>query len=189
LTAAILEAFVKQLARPFVFLVLAVCAMSAVPAAAQPRIDVGIAYQILHAPDQTYPFGFNVDVSGAITDSLRVVGEVGLSRDSDSVLFVDGTLTALHGAGGIRYQSDTPGWASYVQFLVGVHHDSASVDVADVNLPDLSENTFMIQPGVGIKVPIAPSFAVFGQADYRRIFYEDEGENDYRFLVGVRIGK
>lgn len=179
----------KQFARPFVFVVLGVCAAWAAPVAAQPRVDVGLAYQILHAPDETYPFGFNVDVSGALTDSLRVVGEVGLSRDSDSVLFVDGTLTALHVAGGLRYQSDTPGWASYVQFLAGVHHDSVSVDIANLASGDDSANTFMIQPGVGIKLPIAPNFGVFGQADYRRIFYEGEGENDYRFLVGVRIGK
>jgi hypothetical protein len=189
------EGFVKQIvARVFCVAALGLC--GAAPALAQPSIDVAVGYQSLHAqsqaadvPDQSYPFGINVDLSVGLNDSIRVVGEYGLSRDTDAAFAVTGTLSASHVAGGIRYASDTPGWSPYVQFLVGMQHDSFSVDVASNNLFDFSDNTLMIQPGAGITFPITRTVGIFGQADYRRIFYEGQGETDYRFVVGVRIGR
>lgn len=185
----------KQLARRLLC-VAALVLVAAVPALAQPSIDVAVGYQSLHAqsqtadvPDQSYPFGVNVDVSVGLNDSIRIVGEYGLSRDSDAAFAVSGTSTASHVAAGIRYASDTPGWSPYVQFLAGVQHDSFSVDVASNNLFDFSDNTLMIQPGAGITFPITRMFGIFGQADYRRIFYEGEGQTDYRFVVGVRLGR
>lgn len=184
-----------QIARRL-FCVAALLIGTTASALAQPSLDVAVGYQSLHArsqtpdvPNQDYPFGVNVDLSIGLNDSIRVVGEYGLSRDTDAAFDVSGTLSASHVAGGIRYASDTPGWSPYVQLLVGVQHDSFSVDVANNNLFDFSDNTLMIQPGAGITFPITRAFGIFGQADYRRIFYEDEGQTDYRFVVGVRIGR
>ena len=46
----------------------------------------------------------------------------------------------------------------------------------------------MLQPGVGVSVPAGDVVSVFGQADYRRAFFSEQGENEFRFTFGVRFG-
>jgi hypothetical protein len=46
---------------------------------------------------------------------------------------------------------------------------------------------FMLQPGVGVTVPMAGMIGVGGQLDYRRAFFSPESENEWRFIFGVRL--
>ena len=181
----------RQLVRTFV-LGSALLAMIAVPASAQdaPAVDLGVGYQWLHAPDQAYPLGFNLDVSGALTDSVRWVGEFGWSRDSeeDADFGVDASLTATSFAAGVRWAPPTAAYRPYAQVLLGAHRDGFNVDTDVVGtLLDGSETNFMLQPGVGVTMPVGSNWGLFGQADWRRIFYEGEGQNDFRLVVGARF--
>lgn len=183
----------KQFVRSFVFgsALLALTAI-ATPASAQdaPALDLGIGYQWLHAPEQAYPFGINLDLSGTLTGHLRWVGELGWSRDSEDVDDVDvsGSLTATSFGAGVRWTPPAASYRPYVQLLAGVHHDKLNVDANALAVyVDVSETSFMLQPGAGVTVPVGAKWGLFGQADWRRIFYEGEGENDFRLVVGARI--
>ena len=175
---------------------LAVCALllSPVPAAAQGSgtgaVDVGIGYQYLRAPDaQAYPLGFNADVTGPFFLGLRWVGEAGLSRDRerDDDVGVTSTLTAVHYAGGIRFDPRSGRWP-YAQLLVGRHRDGFTVNADDIgDLISESRSTTMLQPGVGIAFSLG-RWRLFAQGDYRRILYAANAENDYRAVAGVRVG-
>jgi hypothetical protein len=183
--------FVKQFVRTFVVgsALLAMVAVAA-PASAQDasQVDLGIGYQWLHAPDQSYPLGFNVDLSGALTGDLRWVGEFGWSRDSEGDFGLDASLTATSFGAGLRWAPASASYHPYAQVILGGQRDSINVD-GDVtgDLFDESETTFILQPGAGVTVPVGPKWGVFGQADWRRIFYEGNGTNDFRFVVGARI--
>jgi hypothetical protein len=183
------EAFVRQFVRTFVC-GSALLALIAIPASAQeaPAVDLGIGYQWLHAPDQAYPLGFNLDVSGNLTDNLRWVGELGWSRDSegDDDFGVDGSLTATSFAAGVRWAPAAAAYHPYAQVLLGAQRDSINVDSSIAGFDD-SDTNFILQPGVGVTVPAGANWGVFGQADWRRVFYEGDGANDFRFVVGARI--
>ena len=183
----------KQFVRTFVrgSALLALVGMAS-PVAAQDaaRVDLGVGYQWLHAPEQAYPFGFNVDASGALTSNLRWVAELGWSKDSEgSAAFgVDASLSALAIGGGVRWAPPAKSYKPYAQVLVGVHRDSVSVDTADFgNLVDGSESNLMLQPGVGATFPVGAKWGLFGQADWRRIVYDGSGENDFRLVAGARF--
>jgi len=45
----------------------------------------------------------------------------------------------------------------------------------------------MLQPGAGVVVPMAHAFGVVGQVDYRRVFFRETGENEFRLFVGLRV--
>lgn len=163
----------------------------AAPASAQtaPALDLGVGYQWLHAPEQAYPFGINLDLSGTLSGDFRWVGEFNWSRDSEGDFGVDGSLTATAYAAGVRWAPDAGArYRPYAQVLAGLHRDKLDLEVEGVgNLVDLDEKSFMLQPGVGATFPVGDRWGVFGQADWRRIFYDDDGEHDFRFVVGARI--
>jgi hypothetical protein len=171
------------------------------PASAQSPVDVSIGYQYLvhsfsDVDDQKYPAGFNVDVSVGLSDAIRVVVEGNWSRDSSVGDLFDSdeaTLTATAFGGGLRWASHTEGIATHLQLIAGVHHDSLSTGLGS-DIDDLfneDNNNFMLQPGFGIVIPIAPGVGILGQADYRRVFYsgDDTDSNLYRFVVGLRFGR
>lgn len=41
--------------------------------------------------------------------------------------------------------------------------------------------------GVGVTVPVTGMIGVMGQVDYRRAFFSPDSENEWRFIVGVRL--
>jgi hypothetical protein len=75
----------------------------------------------------------------------------------------------------------------FVQVLAGAVHPRSSLIVNGTPLDD-NDWAFMLQPGVGVSVPAGNVVSVFGQADYRRAFFQEEGENEFRFSFGVRFG-
>lgn len=164
------------------------------PASAQPMpraVDVSVGYQLLHIPDETFPFGINVDASGRIGMGLKAVGEFGWARDQQTEPGVSGTLNFVNWGGGVRWSPPVAARAArrpidpYVQLLVGAVHADANLTVGGARL-DTGNWAFMLQPGAGVAVPIAPVVSAIGQVDYRRAFF-DSGENEFRFVVGVRF--
>jgi Outer membrane protein beta-barrel domain len=164
------------------------------PASAQPMpraVDVSVGYQLLHIPDETFPFGINVDASGRIGMGLKAVGEFGWARDQQTEPGVSGTLNFVNWGGGVRWSPPVAARAArrpidpYVQLLVGAVHADANLTVGGARL-DTGNWAFMLQPGAGVAVPIAPVVSAIGQVDYRRAFFES-GENEFRFVVGVRF--
>jgi hypothetical protein len=47
----------------------------------------------------------------------------------------------------------------------------------------------MLQPGAGVIVPFRPGWGVVGQVDYRRVFFEEEGDNEWRLVLGIHFGR
>jgi hypothetical protein len=45
----------------------------------------------------------------------------------------------------------------------------------------------MLQPGVGLIVPMTRTFAVTGGVNYRRVFFEGSDDNETSVFAGVRI--
>jgi hypothetical protein len=163
-------------------------------AAAQPMpraVDVSVGYQVLHIPDETFPFGINIDASGRIGMGLKAVGEFGWARDQQNEPGVSGTLNFVNWGGGVRWSPPTAVRANrrpidpYVQLLIGAVHADANLTVGGAPL-DTGNWAFMLQPGAGVAVPIAPVVSAIGQVDYRRAFF-DNGENEFRFVFGVRF--
>ena len=165
------------------------------PAAGEPvprALDVSVGYQVLHIPDETFPYGINVDASGRIGMGLKAVGEFGWARDEQSEPGVTGTtLNFVNWGGGVRWsppaaiRAGRPAIDPYVQLIVGAVHAGATVDIGNGSR-ETGNWAFMLQPGAGIAVPILPVMSAIGQVDYRRAFF-DNGENEFRFVVGVRF--
>lgn len=172
------------------------------PAAAQPAatpagepvaraLDVSVGYQILHIPDETFPFGINVDASGRLGMGLKAVGEFGWARDEQSEPGVSGTLNFVNWGGGLRWSPPAAIRAGrrpvdpYIQLIIGAVHAGATLDVGGASR-DTGTWAFMLQPGAGVAVPVLPVMSAIGQVDYRRAFFDD-GENEFRFVIGVRF--
>src|SRR5688572_12119780 len=49
-----------------------------------PTFELTGGYQVLHVPDQTFPFGLNVD-GARHYGAFGLVGEVGFARDSEDI--------------------------------------------------------------------------------------------------------
>jgi hypothetical protein len=45
----------------------------------EPRVDLSLGYQALHIPGQTYPIGIALGISAGLNDTVRFVGEAGVS--------------------------------------------------------------------------------------------------------------
>jgi hypothetical protein len=171
--------------------------IAAAPAAAQtPQSEVSVGYQALHVPDLWFPAGFAIDGAYNLTDQVGVVGEFGWSRKSASadagIATAEGSLNAYTFAGGVRvsgrgYAPVTP----FAQVLVGGLHasGSASISAGGVTVGASDSTTeFMVQPGAGVVVPVGTNVGVVGQIDYRRVFFKNAGENEYRIFAGIRLG-
>lgn len=179
--------------RHFALFACACMLLAASPVAAQPPrgLDASVGYQVLHIPDETYPFGLNFDVAGHVTPRVQLVGEFGWARDTQNEPGVTGTLNFINLGGGPRWSMRHAAVAGrafepFVQLLAGAVH--ADADIAVNGSPINTGNwAFMLQPGGGITIPLTPAVRALGQFDYRRAFF-DTGENEFRFVFGIRIG-
>jgi hypothetical protein len=57
-----------------------------------PAWTVGVGYQVLHIPDETYPFGMNFDVAAPVVPSTSVVAEFGFATDDQNEPGITGNL-------------------------------------------------------------------------------------------------
>src|SRR5262245_8137977 len=163
----------------------AVLAFPRTGAAQSAPIHLSLGYQMLHIPDETYPIGLAVAASGRET-GLTWAGEVGWSGDDQNEPGVSGTLNFVQYGAGPRWTAALHNARPFVQVLAGGVHTSANLTVNGASLVD-SDNAFMLQPGVGVIVPFASRWGVIGQGDYRRAFFKEQGENEFRLMLGVRI--
>jgi hypothetical protein len=188
-----LEVFVKLSTQPLgVWMFAVLVASAAVPAAAQTAqtapIDLSVGYEMQRIPGQTYPLGANVAMSGAMSRIWRLVGEVGMSRDVQKDRPLTGTLKLSHYGAGPRFTTTAGGVSPYVQVLAGGVHTRADLVNAGGVPFAASDNAFMLQPGAGVLVPITRVVGAVAQADYRRVFFKQGGDNEGRFFAGVLIG-
>ena len=158
--------------------------------AAPPRLSVGVGYQLLHIPDETFPFGLNFDIAAPIAGSTSVVGEFGFATDNQTEAGVGGNLKFYNLGAGPRWSMRALATGHraiepFAQILVGAVRTDADLTLNGTTFNN-GDWAFMLQPGVGVSVPIAPSFGAFGQLDYRRSFFSPS-ENEFRFLFGVRV--
>jgi len=168
-----------------------VAASAAAPAAqtrSEPPFDLSVGYQVLHIPGQTYPLGISLSISGSITDTVRMVGQAGVSiaRQTTSS-YGAGTLTLSYYGAGPRVTAPAGRVLVYGQLLAGgvrTHADLATTSGAPFIDGD---NAFMLQPGAGVIVPLTRRLAAVGEGNYRRVYFRDYGgDNETRIFVGVR---
>jgi len=157
---------------------------AAAPASAQvlrtPAVEIGAGLQFLHIPDQTYPFGWNLDLSGPIGDheAVRWVGDGGMARDNPLPIE---TLTFYHIGAGVRFMPPQRRYAApYFQLVGGAAY--ANNDGTKVALWGP-----MFQPGIGISVPVARYMNLVGQGDYRMAVFRGQVDNEFRITAGARF--
>ena len=176
--------------------------MAAQTASAQ-EVSVGYQWQNVSAgEDEDFgdccnaPFGINFDAAFPITPSIDFVGQLDWSRWSDSEVIlgtsVDASADFTTFGGGIRWSGrGNPSATPFVHALIGAVHASLGCEVGGIDcgdvIGDTSATNFMFQLGGGVVVPVG-GVGVVGQFDYRRFFFEDEGANSIRFVVGIRVG-
>jgi hypothetical protein len=152
-----------------------------------PTWELSGGYQTLHAPDNTYPFGLNLDGARNF-GAMSIVAELGWLYDTEDTF--DTTLNAINFGGGPRWtaRSNARVWP-FVQVLAGGVFQHASSDA--LNASDSATN-FMLQPGGGAVFVVGDGLGIVGQVDYRRLFTDqdvngDSGQNQFRVFVGLRM--
>lgn len=178
---------------------------AAPPAFAQDvaKPSVGIGYATVRADPNPctgctwnwYRFGFNIDGSMPINERLQAIGEFGWARHpfrEDPAQSVGG-LNALNAGGGLRWS--VPGrffFEPFAQLVAGLHRDSFDGATGPGRLTFIGSgipaNSFMVQPGGGVVVPVSPELGIVGQIDYRRVF-ADTAIDTVRFVVGIRVSR
>ena len=164
-------------------------------AAAQSRVELSGAYQWTRAAEQTLPIGWSADIGANLNRTWSVIGEVSGAYRSreDEDLGADVRLS-IHSVGAGARWSGRVGdrIVPFLQLLAGAARVRARTEILDREVGNASTE-FMLQPGGGVALKLNETFAILGQADYRRVFLDDEedrasGQNQFRALVGVRVG-
>ena len=151
-----------------------------------PRWETSLGWSFLRVSDELVPFnsavGWNVSVAGNASPWLGIVGDVTGNYKSESTVSGDTGMTILAFTGGPRFSARTSSSAvPFAEFLVGFTR--TGLDTARVGQ---GSTEFTIQPGGGVdigneRVAARLSFA------WRRVFYEGDPTNMFRFLGGVVI--
>jgi len=173
---------------------------AAAPASAQsvPKVELGVGYQGSHAPDAWFPLGFNTDVAITTMDKWSVVGEVGLTRHTEEEGGDNLAVKDLNFGGGVRYNGRMMPFSGAFEVIVGGLHRSFNFDECSDPGVECSGTALMIQPGVQFSYDLMENAGLMFGASYRRVFWKDDsefsandeggGENDFRFVVGIKIG-
>lgn len=151
-------------------------------------------YQFTGMADQTLPVGWSAGISTRIGGAWGLAAEAsGAYRtDRDQDLGVDVRLS-VHTLGiGVRWSGRGPAnIVPFLQVLGGVARATAHARPFDTDVGETSTQ-LMLQPGAGLDVSLSDILGLVGQADYRRVFIdEDQGESgahQFRLFVGVRVG-
>ena len=157
---------------------------------ATPTFELSAGYQFLHLPDQSFPFGLNVDAMRHF-GKLGLVAEGGWARHSDDDAGVDLTINMWNFGVGPRWTGFGSGSAwPYAQVIVGGEVAHSSVEGTGIDSSD-TESSFLVQPGVGVTFVRGDGWGVFGQVDYRRTFFDEDDDadvnNQFRVYVGFRM--
>ena len=172
----------------------------------EPTYELGLGYQLFKAgelcveespveescvPGRWFPFGVAIDAARNF-GKFAIVGEAGWAFDSDSDDDDDleFQFNTWHIGGGPRMNFRKNQFWPYAQVLGGVIQNRVSIK--DIDDSGDSETSFFLQPGVGANFIAGDGWSLFGQADYRRVFLDEEengvsGRNDLRLFFGVRM--
>ncbi len=160
------------------------------PAAAQSdeHASVTVAYQVLHIPDKTFPWGVVAGLGLPLRlQPWSLVGEAAWAHDSRNEENGTTAINFFNFGAGFRWTSRALA-RPYAQLIVGATH--ATANLRDVGNPTgtrgADSTAFMLQPGVGVAVPLGAKWSGVVQGDYRRSFFSGDGENEVRLLVGLR---
>lgn len=182
----------KRTVQATVWAVFILLVLNARPVAAQsaeiPKVEVSFGYQVLFVPNETFPLGLNFDVAKSIGRSgLGFVAEAGFSHDEQNEPGITGTLRFVNFGAGFRVSGRAnPRVTPFVQVLAGGVHTNADRTVAGVNISD-SDTAFMLQPGGGLSIGAGGAWSAVVQADYRYAFFKEEGDSEFRIVVGARV--
>ena len=151
-----------------------------------PRIDVSGSYLFLRDElvDQNMQ-GWLLSVSGIVSSSFAIVGEVGGSYKGLDVLGTNIANISMHSfLGGPRFMArGTPNMTPFGQVLAGVVRGSFSAfGEGD------SGTRFALQPGGGVDLWFMKNIGVRIGGDYRHIFGVDQDDNQFRFHAGLVVG-
>jgi len=150
-------------------------------------VSVTAGYQLVHIPDETFPLGFNVDVAAPAGGGWAGVGELGVAHDNRNDPGATTSINVSNFGGGIRWNgAGASGARAFVQLIAGGVHTSANIQSGAATV-GASDTAFMLQPGIGVAVPAAGPASVVVQGDYRRVFFKEGAESEFRLVVGVRI--
>jgi outer membrane protein with beta-barrel domain len=161
---------------------------------AQPTFELSGGYQLLHLPDQTFPFGLNVDAAKHY-GAFGLVAEVGFAHDSEDIAGGTGDASATawnFGAGGRWTKFGASRLWPFAQVLLGAEVLHARAELAGIEDSD-TDTSFMLQPGVGVNFVVGDGWGIVGQIDYRRTFFdepentENSINNQFRVFIGARL--
>jgi hypothetical protein len=156
------------------------------PALAQdaPTVDLAGGYSFLNDQDlEDNLHGWVASAAGNVNRWFAVVGEIGGNYKTIDVLGTDVKFSVYSFMGGPRFMGRPGKVAPFGQLLMGAVRGSVSVLGESESVSD-----FALQPGGGVDFWLTQSFGIRIGGDYRRIFAEDEGSDEFRFYTGVVLG-
>jgi hypothetical protein len=152
-----------------------------------PQWETSLGWSFLHVSDEVLDMnsaiGWNVSVAGNVSPWLGIVGDA-TGNYKTKLMMVEDRDVAIHTfVGGPRFSArNSPQAVPFAEFLVGFTR--TSLDVPD-GVGETSTE-FTIQPGGGIDIGNEQVAARLSFA-WRRVFYEGNPTNMFRFLGGVVI--
>jgi hypothetical protein len=151
-----------------------------------PRAEISLGWSFLHASGEflnvNSALGWNASVAGNVSPWLGIVGDATGNYKSGSIVAEEPDVAIHTFLGGPRFSARTsPKAVPFAEFLVGFTR--TSFDVSGVGT---SSTEFTIQPGAGVDIGRERTAARLSIA-WRRVFYEGEPTNMFRFVAGVVI--
>jgi hypothetical protein len=158
----------------------------AAPAAAQnaPILQVGGGYSFLRPQDAGITLdGWNAALDGSVHGPLGLTAEISEHSKTLRVFDEKASGRLISFVAGPRVTPRARGvLRPFAHVLVGVAH--ASVDSFG---DKMSVNGFLVQPGGGVDVMLMRSLSLRVGADARRLWFEGEGENQFRMNFGAVV--
>jgi uncharacterized protein YraI len=151
-----------------------------------PRWETSLGWSFLRVPDEFFAInsavGWNVSVAGNVSPWLGIVGDASANYKAGPDSADDLDVTYYSFLGGPRFSARaSPQAVPFAEFLVGFTRSSFSFETDSE-----SSTEFTIQPGGGIDLGNERVAARLSIA-WRRVFYEGDPTNMFRFVGGVVI--
>ncbi len=157
-------------------------------AADTPKGELMGAYSVLNDRelDETFNVGFVASGAVYLSDSAALVGEVG--GNYKTIEGIDLSVTTL--MGGFKFAGHGSGATPFLQVLAGAARAKGSVGGLGVDV-SATNTKFAVQPGIGLDLRLSDAVDLRIGGDYRRIFTEHEGTNEFRGYAGLvfKIGR
>ncbi len=151
-----------------------------------PRWETSLGWSFLRIPDEFFAVnsavGWNVSVAGNVAPWLGIAGDVTANYKAGLGSADDIDVTYYSVLGGPRFSARaSPRAVPFAEFMVGFTRSRLSV-----GFDGESTTEFTIQPGGGIDLGNERLAARLSIA-WRRVFYEGDPTNMFRFVGGVVI--